>query len=303
MKRTLVVAAAAALTLAASAVTASQTMTASADELVTHHEFQANCTISHTANDDPIVFPGQEGASHNHTFMGNTGTDAHSTLDSLLDGETSCLVPADRSAYWFPTLFNGDEAALSTWHQVIYYKSGVEDYTTVQPFPQGLRFITGDMMATAEDFANAPGAVEGYECGESFHNYTFPEHCPDYSWLNLRYQAPSCWDGVNLDSPDHQSHMAYPVEGSCPDSHPVPVPMLEFKIHWPVNGDMSQVRLASGIASSWHYDFINAWEPETLAALVEHCINGGLQCDSRGFDLYKPDRGAVLDEDYELIEG
>ncbi|WP_100444263.1 DUF1996 domain-containing protein [Glycomyces xiaoerkulensis] len=300
MKRQLAGAAAAALALAAGLVAAATTTSAAAQE-VTHHEFQANCTISHTGNDDPIVLPGQSGASHNHTFLGNTGTDADSTLGSLRDGDTSCLVPADRSAYWFPTLSNGDEAALSTWHQVVYYKSGIEDYTAVQPFPEGLRFIAGDPDATAAEFEEAPGAVEGYECGESFHNYTFPDHCPDYSWLNLRYQAPSCWDGVNLDSADHKSHMSYPVEGSCPASHPVPVPMLEFKIHWPVNGDMSQVSLASGEGPSWHYDFINAWEPETLDALVEHCINGGLQCDSRGYDLYKPDRGAVLDEDYELI--
>ncbi|WP_199034435.1 DUF1996 domain-containing protein [Glycomyces salinus] len=303
MKRKLAAAAAAALALAASAAALSQT-TANADELVTHHEFQANCTVSHTAGDDPIVFPGEPGASHDHTFLGNTGTDAHTTPESLLSsGETSCLVPADHSAYWFPTLFDGDEPALTTWHQVVYYKSGIEDYTAVQPFPQGLRFIAGDMHATAEEFENAPGAVEGWECGESFHNYTFPDHCPEGSWLNIRYQAPSCWNGVDLDSPDHKSHMAYPVDGACPASHPVPVPMLEFKIHFPVDGDMSQVTLASGGASSWHYDFINAWEPETLAALVAHCINGGLQCDSRGYDLYKPDRGAVLDENYELIEG
>ncbi|GAB3228841.1 DUF1996 domain-containing protein [Glycomyces halotolerans] len=292
---------AAVATAAVAAATLAWSPAASAQDEVTHHEFQANCTISHTANDDPIVYPGRSGASHHHTFLGNTGTDAHSTAESLREGDTSCLVPADRSAYWFPTLFNGDEAALSTWHQVVYYKSGVEDYTSVRPFPPGLRFVTGDPGATAEEFANAPGAVEGFECGESFHNYTFPDHCPDYSWLNVRYQAPSCWDGVNLDSPDHKSHMAYPVDGACPGSHPVPVPMLEFKIHFPVNGDMSRVRLASGAASSWHYDFFNAWEPETLEALVVHCINGGLQCDSRGYDLYKPHRGAVLDENYELI--
>ncbi|MCD0445476.1 DUF1996 domain-containing protein [Glycomyces sp. A-F 0318] len=272
---------------------------ATADDLVTHHEFQANCTVDHTAPDDPIVFPGQPGASHDHTFIGNTGVDAHTTLESLQQGETTCLVPADRSAYWFPTLFRGDEPITTDWHLVVYYKSGIEDYTAVEPFPPGLRFVAGDMMATPQEFEDAPGQVEGYECGESFHNYTIPAHCT--SWLNIRYQAPSCWDGVNLDSADHKGHMAYPVGGSCPSTHPVAVPMIEFKIHWPVEGDMTGVRLASGGGESWHYDFFNAWEPETLAAMVEHCINGGLQCDSRGFDLYKPDRGAVLDEDYELI--
>jgi hypothetical protein len=272
---------------------------ATADDLVTHHEFQANCTVDHTAPDDPIVYPGQPGASHDHTFIGNTDVDAYSTLESLQQGETTCLVPADRSAYWFPTLYRYDEPITTDWHLVVYYKSGVEDYTTVEPFPPGLRFVAGDMTATPEEFENAPGQVEGYECGESFHNYTIPAHCT--SWLNIRYQSPSCWDGVNLDSANHKSHMAYPVGGSCPSSHPVAVPMIEFKIHWPVQGDMAGVRLASGGGESWHYDFFNAWEPETLAAMVEHCINGGLQCDSRGYDLYKPHRGAVLDEDYELI--
>ncbi|MEU6858953.1 DUF1996 domain-containing protein [Glycomyces sp. NPDC046736] len=274
---------------------------ATADDLVTHHEFQANCTVDHIANDDPIVFPGQPGASHSHTFIGNTNVDAYTDLEDLEAGNTTCLVPADRSAYWFPTLMRGDEPIVTDWQLVVYYKSGILDYTAVEPFPPGLRFVAGDMLATPEEFANAPGSVEGYECGEDFFNWEIPDYCPDYSWLNIRYQAPSCWDGVNLDSADHKSHMAYPVNGSCTSTHPVAVPMIEFKIHWPVNGDMSDVRLSSGGGESWHYDFFNAWEPETLAAMVDHCINGGLQCDSRGYDLYKPDRGAVLDEDYVLI--
>lgn len=276
---------------------------AGADDYVSHHEFQANCEPSHRASDDPIVFPGQPGRSHDHTFVGNITTDASSTLASLLAGETTCRVPADRSAYWFPTLFEGDRPVVSDWEQTIYYKSGVLDYRSVVPFPQGLRFIAGDMMATPEEFRDAPGAVEGYECGDSAHNWDFPAWCTPGTQMNIRYQAPSCWNGVDLDVPDHKSHMAYPVDGRCPATHPVAVPMLEFKFFWPVDGDMSDVRLASGRGASWHYDFINAWEPETLAALVEHCINGGLQCDSRGFDLYKPHRGAVLDQQYRLVDG
>ncbi|WP_030157468.1 DUF1996 domain-containing protein [Glycomyces sp. NRRL B-16210] len=293
-------AALAAVALAAATTAMIVAPNASADE-VTHHEFQANCTVSHAAENDPIVYPGRPGASHDHTFIGNTTTDAYTTTESLLEGDTTCLVPDDKSAYWFPTLFDGDEPILTEWQLVVYYKSGVEDYTTVEPFPQGLRFVAGDMLATPGEFEDAPGTVEGYECGESYFNWDIPEWCPEDSWLNIRYQSPSCWDGVNLDSENHKSHMAYPVEGSCPDTHPVAVPMIEFKIHWPVSGDLSQVELSSGQGSSWHYDFFNAWEPETLAAMVEHCINGGLQCDSRGFDLYKPDRGSVLDENYELI--
>ncbi|MEV6609338.1 DUF1996 domain-containing protein [Kutzneria sp. NPDC051319] len=293
-----------ALLLAAALVVALASV-AQADDVVTHHEFQADCTITHHQPDDPIVFPNQPGASHDHTFLGNTTTNAATTLNSLLaagTGATTCLAPDDLSAYWFPTLYNGNQPILSTWSQVVYYKSGILDYTKVQPFPQGLKFVVGDMMATQDQFQHAPGAIEGWECGDSFHNWDFPSYCTDGTQANIRYQAPSCWDGVHLDSADHKSHMAYPdrVTLTCPADHPVPVPMLEFKIAFPVSGDMSQVHLASGRGYSWHYDFFNAWDPPTLAALVKHCINGGLQCDSRGFDLYKPDRGAALGPDYRL---
>lgn len=69
---------------------------------------------------------------------------------------------------------------------------------------------------------------------------------------------------------------------------------------FPVNGDLTDVELASGEGYSFHYDFFNAWDEPTLKALVDHCVVGGLQCDARGYDETKPDQGAVLDENYEL---
>lgn len=273
---------------------------------VTHHEFQANCTTHHDAKDDPIVYPGMAGASHMHTFMGATTTNAASTTGSLSASSTSCTVPGDHSAYWFPTVYNGDTPVHYSGKQTIYYKSGVTDYRTVRAFPKGLRFVTGSVTATQDEFKNARGAVEGWECGNSSHNWDIPANCPAGTQLNIRYQAPSCWDGVNLDSADHKSHMAYPVydqpsyQWVCPSDHPVAVPMIEFKMAFDVSGNMANVHLASGRGYSWHYDFFNAWDPATLQAMVSHCIDGGLQCDPRGFDLYKPGRGAVLDENYHL---
>ncbi|MEV0729880.1 DUF1996 domain-containing protein [Polymorphospora sp. NPDC050346] len=263
-----------------------------------HREFQANCAPTHHLPDDPIVFPNLAGASHYHTFMGSPTTNAYSTLASLQAGGTSCRVPADRSGYWMPTMYKGDQLISPAGHQVIYYKSGVIDYTSVRPFPPGLRYVVGSPTATAADFI--AGSVEGWECGDSYDNADFPAWCPPGTQLNVRYQSPSCWDGRWLDTPDHKSHMAYPVNGICPTSHPVAVPMIEFKMAFPVSGDMSQVRLSSGRGYSFHYDFFNAWEPPTLAALVNHCVRGGLQCDARGFDLYNPQAGAALNEDYEL---
>ncbi|MCT2588942.1 DUF1996 domain-containing protein [Streptomyces sp. N2-109] len=271
------------------------------------HEFQANCSVSHTGPDDPIVYPGQPGASHHHTFMGNTTTDAFSTTDSLGAGGTTCKAPGDKSAYWMPTMFNGDEEIRPVGPQTIYYKSGVTDYTSVRPFPKGLRYVVGSPMQSADEFRNHPGWVEGWECGESYFNADFPESCPTARdvQVNVRFQSPSCWDGEHLDTPGHRSHMAYPVAGganqnTCPASHPVAVPMIEFKMAFPVNGDLSELRLASGTGHSFHYDFFNAWDEPTLNAMVDHCIVGGLQCDARGYDQTHPERGAALDEDYEL---
>ncbi|GAB6897166.1 DUF1996 domain-containing protein [Kineosporia succinea] len=270
----------------------------------THHEFQANCYMSHHEADDPIVYPGMAGASHMHTFMGSDDTNAKSTTASLKAGGTSCITPGDRSGYWHPSIYNGDQLVTTQYKQTIYYKSGVSDYRTVRAFPQGLRYVVGSPTQTKEEFENHPGTVEGWECGDSANNFEIPDHCREGSYLNIRMQAPSCWDGVHLDSADHKSHMAYPVVEDnrrvCPSTHPVAVPMVEFKMAFNVSGDMSKVRLSSGTDWSWHYDFFNGWDAPTLAALVEHCINGGLQCDPRGFDLYKPDRGAALNEKYEL---
>ncbi|WP_433236283.1 DUF1996 domain-containing protein [Streptosporangium sp. CA-135522] len=268
---------------------------------VTHHEFQANCSWTTNRPDDPIVFPGLPGASHMHTFVGNTTTNADSTSSSLLGGGTSCTNPHDRSAYWFPSFYKGDQLIQPTGNQVVYYKSGILEYWRVRSFPQGLRFVVGSPTATLEQFRDSPGAVEGFECGDISHSWDIPTSCPAGSQVNVRYQAPSCWDGVHLDSADHKGHMAYPADGYCPATYPVPVPMLEFKIAFPASGDLSQARLASGRGYSWHYDFFNAWDdPAILDALVTHCINGGLQCNPRGYDLYKPHRGAALTENFEL---
>jgi hypothetical protein len=37
--------------------------------------------------------------------------------------------------------------------------------------------------------------------------------------------------------------------------------------------------------------------------MVKHCINGGLQCDTHGYDLYLPGHGAVLGPNYHLLPG
>jgi hypothetical protein len=238
--------------------------------------------------------------------MGNTTTNANTTTESLAAGPTKCLAKGDLSAYWMPTLYNGDTAVNPEGPQVIYYKTGVKDYTSVRPFPKGLRYVVGNAKNTDGPAFLKATRVEGFECGDSYKNADIPANCPAGTQLNIRYQAPSCWDGLHLDSPDHQSHMAYPIDKghpigeACPDDHPVAVPMLEFKMAWPVSGDMSKVHFASGRGFTFHYDFFNAWDDRTLAAMVKACVNVGRQCNARGYDEREPISTAVLNADYVL---
>jgi hypothetical protein len=44
-----------------------------------------------------------------------------------------------------------------------------------------------------------------------------------------------------------------------------------------------------------------AWNPTVLAALVKHCVNQGLQCDTHGYDRYLPQFGAVPGPSYQLL--
>src|SRR5919197_133805 len=55
-------------------------------------QFVVRCPYSHSLMDDPIVFPGQPGASHMHDFFGNESVNAFSTMASMLAGQTTCRV-------------------------------------------------------------------------------------------------------------------------------------------------------------------------------------------------------------------
>ena len=52
--------------------------------------YALGCSASHRNNDDAIVYPGQPGKSHNHTYIGNRSVDASTTPVSLLGGRSSC---------------------------------------------------------------------------------------------------------------------------------------------------------------------------------------------------------------------
>ena len=236
--------------------------------------FVESCRFSHQAPDDPIVFPGKPGASHQHTFVGNRSTSAFSTFGSLRSGGTTCLRSDDTAAYWVPALSRGATTILPHG-ATIYYRRGT--LAEVSPFPNDLRFIAGDAMASTPQSIG----VTFWSCGVASgtgRSSTVPT-CPAArgSFLRLHVRFPECWDGRRLDSPDHKSHMAYAVRGVCPSTHPVEVPQITQIYRYPTRGEEG-FTLASGGQFSAHADFLNAWKPGALRKLVDGCLNALVHC-------------------------
>jgi hypothetical protein len=136
--------------------------------------------------------------------------------------------------------------------------------------------------------------------------------CPGGIRSNVLY--PTCWDGVNLDSPDHKSHVAYPKGGpasfsgttigggDCPSTHPVKIPQLMLEIvwdtrnfnnkaDWPADGSQPFV-LSTGDPTGFgqHGDYVFGWKDQSLQKAMDEakgCM--GSLCTS--LKTQQPDAG------------
>jgi hypothetical protein len=244
-------------------------------------QFLAECGVSHFSFDDPIVHPGHAGASHQHVFFGNAAADADATTADLIGAETSCDQPLDTASYWTPVLLDEAGRRIDPIRSVAYYRAGPDvDPTTVVPYPLGLTMVAGDPGATEPQ----PLAVTAWSCGVAARRSVSPPACPEGTTLRLLVTFPDCWDGERLrpeDPDDHTSHVAYSAAGSCPASHPVPIPQLQFAVdHPPV--DPTGLHLSSGPIETAHADFWNAWDERKLRTEVEHCLHRGVVCGVTG---------------------
>jgi hypothetical protein len=227
--------------------------------------FAFTCGFSHRNQDDPIVFPGRRGLSHDHTYFGNRSTNAISTPASLrAAGTTSCRVRSDTAAYWAPTLFVQGRP-VEPLGAVVYYVR--RTFEPVRAFPAGLKMIAGNSTARAAQGLQ----VTSWSCGRRSTVSTTIPTCTSGS-LRLQVNFPNCWDGSRLDSQDHKAHMAHSTDGVCPATHPVEVPALILVVRYGISGG-SGAELSSGGQFSGHADFVNAWNQPTLAALVDRYLN------------------------------
>lgn len=140
--------------------------------------------------------------------------------------------------------------------------------------------------------------------------------CQEGIMTSLRF--PTCWDGVNLDSPDHMSHMSYPQTGTfessgpCPPTHPVRTSQLMYEVvwdtkpfnnlTWPTNGTNPFVWSfgdATGYAN--HADYVFGWKGDALRRILDtpcifNCTEAGDTLQSVA-DMNKCTQKVVVEED------
>ena len=248
--------------------------------------FREPCMFSHMNFDDPIAYPGQPGKSHLHVFMGNSAADASSTGDSMVStgGSTCTGGTLNRSGYWQPAMVD-----IRTGQPIVprdgsmYYKVSYFNVpaASIRAFPKGLRMIAGDASLTT----NA-GGMAHFACmtNGSWQN-TIP-NCALGDTLMANVTFPQCWDGINLDSPDHKSHMAYGVAGQgCPSDHPVALPEISIRFDYMVtdantstNWRLSSDNYAGPGGYSLHADWYNGWDAATNQEFVTNCLNASMDC-------------------------
>lgn len=259
--------------------------------------FDIGCDYSHSLPDDPIMFPGDPGASHLHDFFGFKLTDAFSTAAQMLAALradpflTTCSEQGDpkenpaenASAYWTPAAYWNDQRIYPN-HVHIYYRC--PGRRECEPFPTGFKVIIGDPDAPPEDqrgvvlwYCRNPGGGRG---GLE----DLPPSCKDAPSIKGQVISASCWNG-ELDSSDHRSHVAYPDEKSnCPTSHPRKLPRLTMDFSYPVEDQIGRkinprhdvLTLETGPMSTFHADYLSAWKPKRLELLVEKCLNEHRNC-------------------------
>lgn len=118
------------------------------------------------------------------------------------------------------------------------------------------------------------------------------EHCTDGIRLELMF--PSCWNGKDVDSEDHRSHVAYPtlvMDGTCPEGYETRLVSLFYETIWntyafkDVDGYFT---LSNGDPTGfgYHGDFMYGWEDGVLQEAVDTCTSEtGLVGDCKLFNL------------------
>ena len=247
------------------------------------------------------------------------------TPQDLVDSDcTSCAVTQDKSAYWTPPLYflhsNGTaemvEQVGGMLAYYLLYNDAANPNGKITAFPEGFQMISGDKRQRSFPYpipdndksswtANqkTQSALSQKALGFNCLNYAatpeaslYRHFLPDKDYLDancvdgirLELMFPSCWNGKDVDSDDHKSHVAFPdlvMSGACPEGFGTKLPSLFFETifnTYAFKGMDGQFVLSNGDPTGYGYhgDFQMGWDSvDFLQSAVDTCTNASGQIE------------------------
>ncbi|MEU2537170.1 DUF1996 domain-containing protein [Streptomyces iakyrus] len=270
--------------------------------------FTTNCGTNENENrnsDNVIVAPGvSNGAQHQHDYVGNQSNNAFASDEDLANAETTCQNQGDKSSYFWPVLRiqdgsddidagqpgggqdgNVGKIVEPAEAQLKFVGNRTSD---VVAMPKALRIITGDAKAFTNGLnnANTSWSCTGFEDRQVTDKYPL---CPEGSSVVRTSNFQSCWDGQNIDSANHRTHVDFvEADGSCSNGFQA-IPQLQVRLVYDVQAPQindGQVQNAFAVDSfpeqlhkaiTDHNDFINFFDENVMNEMVQ-CINNGEDC-------------------------
>uniref|UniRef100_A0A0W0G5K1 Putative carbohydrate-binding module family 1 protein n=1 Tax=Moniliophthora roreri TaxID=221103 RepID=A0A0W0G5K1_MONRR len=209
---------------------------------------------------DPLISPGEVSA-HVHQVVGGVIIDTLSfdfEMPTGYDLQTStcstCSIKENKSNYWTPTLYfqspkNGTFKRVAqkpggltgnpNGGMVVYYIQ----IGQVTAFPKGFRMISGDPYLRSYNSSIDDSRSIMMRCLEtdltSGKDYYGMPTTKCKGGVRSQINFPTCWDGKNVDTPNHKDHVRYAIGASfgnfgqgCPSTHPVQLPLLFLETYW-----------------------------------------------------------------------